>query len=193
MSQLRYPAPIILFVICALLPVGVLACGSKEPAPTAAGKPVLSLYSPAFKEGETLPAKYTCDGEKLSPPLAWANVPPETANFALILEDLDAPKGVFTHWVLFNLPGNLRELPEGVPAGSQLENGALQGGNDFSATGYGAPCPPRSGGPHRYIFTLYALDGPLALKAGASKQEALEAMVGHILAQGRLTGLYARQ
>lgn len=151
----------------------------------------LSLSSPAFKEGEKIPVKYTCEGEDISPPLAWSEPPEETKALALIVDDPDAPVGVFTHWVLFNLPASVRELSGAVPAQPQLENGALQGKNDFGKLGYGGPCPP-PGPAHHYRFTLYALDKSLDLKAGVSKKEILKAMEGHILAQGQLTGIYQR-
>lgn len=151
----------------------------------------LSISSPVFQEGEGIPAKYSCEGQDISPPLAWGEPPADTNSFALIVDDPDAPGRVFTHWVLFNLPADSRELPEAVPAQPQLSSGALQGKNDFGKTGYGGPCPP-PGRPHRYQFTLYALDQLLDLKSGASKQQVLEAMQGHILGQGQLTGTYQR-
>lgn len=151
----------------------------------------LSISSPAFQDGERIPAKYTCQGQDISPPLKWSQVPDETQSLALIVDDPDAPSGVFTHWVIFNLPPDSRELPEAVPAASQLPSSALQGKNDFGKIGYGGPCPP-PGYPHRYLFTLYALDRQLDLKAGSSKQQVLNAMEGHILAQGQLTGTYQR-
>ncbi len=151
----------------------------------------LSISSPAFQDGERIPAKYTCQSQDISPPLKWNRVPDETQSLALILDDPDAPSGVFTHWVIFNLPPDSRELPEAVPAASQLPSSALQGKNDFGKIGYGGPCPP-PGYPHRYRFTLYALDRQLDLKAGSSKKQVLNAMEGHILAQGQLTGTYQR-
>jgi len=107
------------------------------------------------------------------------------------MDDPDAPGGVFTHWVLFNLSAAGRGLPEAVPAQAQLPERLLQGKNDFGRVGYGGPCPPR-GRPHRYQFNLYALDQPLTLEAGASRKQVTEAMQGHILAQGQLTGIYQR-
>lgn len=151
----------------------------------------LSISSPAFQDGERIPAKYTCQGQDISPPLEWNRVPNETQSLALIVDDPDAPSGVFTHWVIFNLPPDSRELPEAVPAASQLPSGALQGKNDFGKIGYGGPCPP-PGYPHRYRFTLYALNRQLELKAGSSKKQVLHTMEGHILAQGQLTGTYQR-
>lgn len=151
----------------------------------------LSLTSPAFRQGEEIPVQYTCDGQNVSPPLEWSQSPAGTESFALIVDDPDAPGGVFTHWVLFNLPGDSYQLPEAVQGQAQLPGGALEGKNNFGKIGYGGPCPP-PGSPHRYRFTLYALDQSLDLKAGASKQQLLDAMVGHILAQGQLTGTYRR-
>jgi len=151
----------------------------------------LPLSSTAFKEGDKIPVKYTCDGQDMSPSLVWGEPPQLTKAFALIVDDPDAPGGVFTHWVLFNLPANVRQLGEDLPAQERLENGALQGRNDFGRIGYGGPCPPR-GPAHRYRFTIYALDKSLDLKPGVSKKQLLDAMKGHILAQGQLIGTYQR-
>lgn len=152
---------------------------------------ILSLSSTAFKEGDKIPVKYTCDGQDISPPLTWAEPAQKIQAFALIVDDPDAPVGVFTHWVLFNLPANARQLSEGIPTQERLENEALQGKNDFGRIGYGGPCPPR-GSAHRYRFALYALDKLLDLKPGASKKQVLDAMKGHIIAQGQLIGTYQR-
>lgn len=152
---------------------------------------VLLVLSPAFLEGDRIPTKYTCQGQDISPPLAWGEPPVGTQSFALIVDDPDAPGGVFTHWVLLNIPSDSRQLPEAVPTQTQLPSGALQGKNDFGRIGYGGPRPP-PGRPQRYRFTLYALDQPLDLKAGVFKQQLIGAMQGHILAQGQLTGIYQR-
>lgn len=152
---------------------------------------MLSLRSPIFQDGQKIPVKYTCDGQDISPPLAWSEPPTGVQTFALIMDDPDAPGRVFTHWVLFNLPADTRELPEALPTTSQLPSGALQGKNDFGKIGYGGPCPP-SGPAHRYRFTLYALDQALDLPVSVSKGQVLKAMEGHILAQGLLTGVYQR-
>ncbi len=152
---------------------------------------MLTLSSLAFQEGEKIPTKYTCEGQDISPSLAWSEPPVGTQSFALIVDDPDAPSGVFTHWVLFNLPSDSCELPEAVPTQTQPSSGASQGKNDFGRLGYGGPCPP-PGRPHRYQFTLYASDQPLDLKAGASKKQILDAMQGHILTRGQLTGTYQR-
>lgn len=163
-----------------------------EPEPLEGeGDIVLLLSSAAFEAGGEIPAKYTCKGENTSPPLSWSQAPAGASSFALIMDDPDAPRGVFTHWVLFNLPPDTRELAEGVPREGELASGALQGNNGTGRTGYLGPCPP-SGPAHHYRFTLYALDKTLDLAAGASKEQVLNAMQGHILAQGELVGTYQR-
>jgi len=121
----------------------------------------------------------------------WSEPPQGTQSLALIVDDPDAPGGVFTHWVVFNILPDSRQLPEAIPTQAQLSSGALQGKNDFGRIGYGGPCPP-PGRPHRYRFTLYALDRVLDLKAGVSKKQVVGAMQGHILTQGQLTGTYQR-
>jgi Raf kinase inhibitor-like YbhB/YbcL family protein len=153
----------------------------------------LILMSGAFTAGGVIPAKHSCDGVDVSPSLAWNGAPPGTVAFALIADDPDAPAGTWVHWVLFNLPGGITALPEGVPKTDQLAGlgGALQGRNDFKRIGYGGPCPP-PGKPHRYFFKLYALGAALPLKAGATKQEVERAMRGHVLAETSLMGTYAR-
>ena len=161
--------------------------GSATPKAAAA----LTLKSSAFAAGATIPKKHTCDAEDVSPPLTWSDPPAGTQSFALIVDDPDAPVGTWVHWVLYDLPVTARELPEGVAKQEQLPSGARQGRNDFRKTGYGGPCPP-PGKPHRYFFKLYALDGKLNLKAGATKADIEQAMQGHILAQGELMGRYGR-
>jgi Raf kinase inhibitor-like YbhB/YbcL family protein len=151
----------------------------------------MEMRSPAFFIGNTIPFKYTCDGDNISPPLQWEAPPPGTKSFALILEDLDAPHPNFTHWVLYNLPADSRELPEGVAKSPTLPNGGVQGKNGFEQLGFGGPCPPN--GTHRYFFKLYALDQPLDLAPGVSKEELMRVMEGHILDSAEVMGRYARQ
>jgi hypothetical protein len=184
-----YWVPVLLSVVC-LVGTLLVGCESRELLPKE-GAMVLSVSSTAFQEGAKIPSKYTCQGQDVSPPIAWGEPPVRTQSFALIMDDPDAPGGVFTHWVLFNIPSSSRELLEAVPGQAQLPSGALQGKNDFGIIGYGGPCPP-PGRPHRYQFTLYALDRSLELKAGASKKQAIDAMRGHILAQGQVIGTYQR-
>jgi Raf kinase inhibitor-like YbhB/YbcL family protein len=151
----------------------------------------LSISSPAFVEGQNIPVKYTCASQNVSPPLRWKDVPAETASFALIMDDPDTAVGTFTHWVMFNVPADVGDLPEGVPADTEAYGGATQGKNGGGRLGYFGPCPP-PGAPHHYRFFLYALDIRLNLAAGASKEQVLKAMEGHILGQGQLVGLYQR-
>jgi Raf kinase inhibitor-like YbhB/YbcL family protein len=151
----------------------------------------LQLTSSAFHDGQAIPKKYTCDGQDVSPELAWSGAPAETKSLALIVDDPDAPSGVWVHWVIYDLPAEARGLPEIVPRDRELSNGARQGKNDFGKIGYGGPCPP-SGPAHRYFFKLYALRDKTGLKAGATKAELENAMKGKILAQATLTGRFGR-
>jgi len=151
----------------------------------------LELTSTVFQNNATIPTKYTCDGQDVSPALSWTQPPPGTKSFALICDDPDAPGGTWVHWVIFNIPETARELPEAVPTQSQLSGGALQGSSDFGRTGYGGPCPP-SGNAHHYQFTLYALDRMLTLSAGISKGQLMASIEGHILEETKLVGLYRR-
>ncbi len=151
----------------------------------------LPMSSPAFQDMDKIPTKYTCAGQGISPPLSWSEAPSGTQSFVLIVDDPDAPIGTFTHWIMFNIPPSSRGLPEAVPAQAQLSDGTVQGKNGFGKIGYAGPCPP-PGRPHRYQFILYALDQALNLKAGASKEQVLDAIQGHVLAQGQLTGTYQR-
>ena len=150
------------------------------------------LTSSAFKQGESIPRKHTCDGQDVSPALAWTDPPPGTTSFALVCDDPDAPVGTWVHWVLYDVPAAARQLPEGVPTTPTLADGSRQGRNDFKKTGYGGPCPPR-GTPHRYFFRLYALDAASGLAPGATKQELLKAIEGHTKGQAELMGRYGRQ
>jgi len=152
----------------------------------------MQLTSSAFVEGAAIPAKYTGDDKNISPPLKWTGAPPGTVAFALIADDPDAPAGTWVHWVLYDLPGSVTELPENLPKGQYLPNRAKQGLNDFKHLGYGGPAPP-PGKPHRYFFKLYALDATLDLKPGATKKELERTMEKHVLAQGQLMGTYQRK
>ncbi|MFQ5922870.1 MAG: YbhB/YbcL family Raf kinase inhibitor-like protein [Anaerolineales bacterium] len=148
------------------------------------------LSSEAFGQGATIPVTYSCDGENISPPLAWTDPPDGTQGFAMIFDDPDAPAGTWVHWVLFNLPADARSLPEAVAPDPMLPDGTIHGSNSWNSIGYGGPCPP--GGEHRYFFKFYALDRVLDLEAGANKEQVLEAMEDHILAQTELMGTYSR-
>jgi hypothetical protein len=148
------------------------------------------LTSTAFAPEKPIPRKYSCDGEDISPPLQWSDPPQGTQSLVLIADDPDAPMGTWVHWVLYNLPANTRTLPEAVPPDANLSDGSRHGRNSWKRLGYGGPCPPR--GTHRYFFKLYALDTMLELEAGATKDQLLQAMKGHILAQTEVMGTYAR-
>ena len=152
---------------------------------------VLSVSSPAFEQVDRVPEKHTCEGQDVSPPLSWSEPPPGAQSFVVIVDDPDAPGGLFTHWVVFNIPVTTRQLPEALPGRERLDSGALQGKNDFGRIGYGGPCPP-PGRAHRYQFTIYALDRSLDLNPGASRKQVLDEMQGHVVAQGQLTRTYQR-
>ena len=150
----------------------------------------MKLFSPAFREGETIPTKYTCDGQDTSPPLEWEDVPRTAKSLALIVDDPDAPSGLFVHWVLFDVPATENGLTEGVGIGGPKAGGGTQGKNGFGKVAYGGPCPP--GGTHRYYFHLYAVDTTLGLKPGANRQDVDAALRGHIVGETQMMGRYTR-
>jgi hypothetical protein len=154
----------------------------------------LTLTSSAFRHEGEIPARYTCDGDDLSPPLSWSGVPKETKSLVLIVDDPDAPdpkapRMVWVHWLLYNLPPDTTALAEGVKH-TQLPKGALEGVNDWKRTGYGGPCPPI--GRHRYFHKLYALDAVLPDLKRPTKAKLEQAMKGHVLAHAELIGTYQR-
>jgi Raf kinase inhibitor-like YbhB/YbcL family protein len=154
----------------------------------------LFLESSVFKHGSAIPRRYTCDAEDVSPPLTWSGAPEKTRSFALIVDDPDAPdpaapKRVYVHWVLHDLPASVTSI-EQDGEGRAVQAGARQGKNDWSRTGYGGPCPPI--GRHRYFFKLYALDAMLGDLGTATKKDLEKAMQGHILATAELMGTYQR-
>ncbi len=151
----------------------------------------MKLTSTAFLDGQPIPARFTCEGADVSPPLEWTEPPAGTAGFAVICEDPDAPVGIWVHWVVYGLSAAVRDLPEMSPPADTLPGGAKQGVNDFRRIGYGGPCPP-PGRPHRYFFRLYALDAEPPLGPRATRAQVLRAIDGHILAECRLMGTYQR-
>jgi Raf kinase inhibitor-like YbhB/YbcL family protein len=158
-------------------------------------KATIRLQSPAFADGGTIPRLHTCDGRDVSPPLEWSGVPDTARSLALVVEDPDAPRGTWTHWVIFDIPTGVKGLGEGIPAQERVEvtasgEAALQGKNDFGKVGYGGPCPPS--GTHRYFFRIYALDTGLGLGSGATRQDLLRSIKDHVLAEGKLMGRYSR-
>lgn len=148
----------------------------------------MTLTSRAFKNEGTIQEKYSKDGGNISPPLAWTEIPGGTKSLALIVDDPDAPSGLFVHWLLYDIPPAVTELPENMPAGGRLPNGMRQGTNGFGDVGYGGPQPPS--GTHRYIFHLYALDTSPDLPPGAGRQELDRAIQSHILEEVRLMGKF---
>ncbi len=157
-----------------------------EPPPA-----TIQLSSPAFDHNFAIPKIHTCDGANSSPELRWRTLPAGTQSIALICDDPDAPVGIWTHWVVFNLEAAAQGLSAGVPNGPSTPAGGQQGMNDFRQMGYGGPCPP-PGDTHRYYFKIYALSQMLPLQAGASKRDVMGAMDGRILAMGQLVGTYRR-
>jgi hypothetical protein len=151
----------------------------------------MTLRSTAFQRGEMIPSEYTCDGENVSPPLTWGDVPEGTMSLALVMEDIDSVEGTWSHWVLYNLPPAVKALPEAVAPSETLIAGGSQGHNDFDELGYGGPCPS-DGETHRYVVRLYALDAPLDLAPGAARAQVLERVEGHILEAVELLGRYRR-
>ncbi len=148
------------------------------------------LTSPVFEHGGTIPVRYTCDGENLSIPLTMADIPEGTQSLALIMDDPDAPMGVFVHWVIYDIPPTLTTLPEGIPSEPYWEEGIRQGTNSYKRIGYDGPCPPN--GTHRYMFKFYALDMSLDVDAGLTKHQLLSLIDGHVIDGAGLMGLYGR-
>jgi len=180
----------VLMLLCAVLLLGMTLASQ---AAESTNKGAISLTSSAFSETAPIPEECTCQGKDISPPLKWSGVPSEAKSLALIMDDPDAPMGTWVHWVLYDLPSSMTELPEGLSSREHIAAGSgKEGLNDFKRLGYGGPCPP-PGKPHRYFFKLYALDTMLDLKPGAKKKDLEHAMEKHILAQGQLIGTYKRK
>jgi len=187
--------------ICTFAVLCLLASAcARQPAPVAnqatpsgptrqAASPQIKVTSTAFKDGELIPRQYTCLGINISPPLEWTPTP-AAKSLAIICNDPDAPGGAFTHWLVYNLPPATMGFIENMPPEPKVGGGGMQGKNDFGDIGYGGPCPPK--GMHHYLFKVYALDAELPLKPGATKDELLQAMEGHILSQGQVIGRYSR-
>ena len=183
----------------AVEPTEPLSEATEAPAPTAVPSPTeapseamesalpFELISTDFEQGEPIPVKYSCDGEDISPSLAWGDPPEGTQTLTLIMDDPDAPGGTWDHWIVFNISAELRELPEAMSVGKLA---ATFGKNSWGRGDYGGPCPP--GGTHRYFFKLYALDISLSLDENSNKGQVLAAMEGHILAETELMGTYNR-
>lgn len=150
----------------------------------------LAIQSASFTDGGNMPAKLSCDGANLSPEIRLPAPPTGTRSFAIVVMDPDAPVA-FAHWLAYGIPADIRELPEGASTSSHRLEHAVEGVNSFGHVGYGGPCPP-SGTTHHYVFHIYALDTTPALPSGADAQQVNAAIQGHVLAEGRITGLYTR-
>jgi len=151
----------------------------------------MDLNSSAFAANGSIPTEFTCSGEGKSPPLAWSGVPASAVSLVLIVSDLDAPMGNFVHWVIFNIPGSISSLPEGIPSDHKTGFGAIQGVNSNGETGYMGPCPPPTGY-HHYHFRLYAIDRKLSVNSNAGAGQVQAAMRGHIVGEAELVGIYSR-
>jgi Raf kinase inhibitor-like YbhB/YbcL family protein len=145
----------------------------------------LKISSPAFENGGEILKKYTCDGANVNPPLRIDNVPTNTKSLALIFDDIDAPRGTYVHWILWNIDPNVMEIKE-----NSVPEGAVQGMSDFKRRNYGGPCPP--GRAHKYVFKVYSLDALLNLNPNSTKKDLEKAMESHIISRSQLTGLYKR-
>lgn len=178
----------------AAVPIG----GKTSPTGSASGRVQegqMKIESRAFEDGAAIPARFTCAGEDVSPTLAVDGVPDRARTLALIVDDPDAPRGAFVHWLIWNIPAGRREIPEAVPpdgAASTLGSGTTQGLNGMRKVGYSGPCPPPGRGEHTYRFQLYALDSALDVASGASRERLEGAMKGHVLEQAILKGRFGR-
>ncbi|KXA95386.1 hypothetical protein AKJ65_01885 [candidate division MSBL1 archaeon SCGC-AAA259E19] len=153
----------------------------------------MKISSSVFEDGEKIPVKYTCDGEDISPPLSIEDVPPEAESLAVVVDDPDAPGGVFDHWIIWNIPPGTDSISEGVPAEDVVDSlkGARQGQNGFGEVGYRGPCPP-PGPPHNYRFKIYALDTEIGLNPGMKKEDLEREIQGHVLAEDQIVGVFGR-
>jgi len=151
-------------------------------------KMAITVSSKSFNHNDFIPSKHGYRGGNISPHLSWSNLPTNTKSIAIICDDPDAPSGDFVHWVIYNIPSNINELPENVPQVKEWQNGILQGINDFGKIGYGGPCPPF--GVHRYFFKVYALNKVLDLKPGLRKSELLREISPYIIGEGQIMGKF---
>jgi Raf kinase inhibitor-like YbhB/YbcL family protein len=155
----------------------------------------LRISSDTFQQGQPIPRTHTEDGENVSPALHISGVPEQAKELALICDDPDAPRSEpFVHWVMYGIPANVSEIPEGIPGDAKIQSpkGAFQGMNSFRKVGYGGPAPPPGHGTHHYHFHVYALDQPIKAKGGLDKKALLDAMQGHVIDQGEIVGTYQR-
>ncbi len=177
-------------IVTIALLLALAAC--QAPALDTSNTAKFKLSSPAFQDSGSIPQKFTCQGESVSPELNWSEAPANTKSFALIVDDPDAPGGTFTHWVLFDIPADTKQLAEGAGSSNTSNPIGVGGNNGTNQTGYMGPCPPS--GSHRYYFRLYALDVPaLNLKAGAARSEVENALKSHVIGTAETMGRYEKQ
>ena len=176
------PAVVVRCVLAGLAAV-LAACSGTTPPPEL-GR-ALEVVSPAIEDGGTIPDRHTCTDDDVAPPLSWDDVPEETAELAVLMEDTDAPGGTFVHWVAAGIDPTAGGLAEG-------ETPPVEGTNGFASVGYRGPCPPEDDEPHRYVITVFAAERPLRLPPGASAQDLRAALDGAEIARGQLHGTYAR-
>jgi Raf kinase inhibitor-like YbhB/YbcL family protein len=205
MHRIAFPQ---LIIVGFLVAFSVAACSSpltlsksdsiSTRSPDAGGKErvdqgslTIRLTSEAFQDGEEIPRQYTCDGENISPPLAWENLPSASTHTVLIIDDPDAPAGIWTHWVVYNIPVGIRAFEAGEGLDPSAGGSGIAGLNSWGEMSYGGPCPPS--GTHRYFFKLFALDEPLIFTSAPTWSEIQDAMKGHILGEAELMGLYSRE
>jgi Raf kinase inhibitor-like YbhB/YbcL family protein len=180
-------------LLAALLSIGTacaLQADGQSDIAGSASLPALHISSTSFNDGDSIPQKLTCDGPNMSPNLQWPSPPAGTKSFAIVMDDSDAPT-VFTHWLAYNIPPGTRDVPEGASTPDKRFEHAAEGINGFGKIGYGGPCPP-VGPPHHYVFHVYALDVNPALPSGQTRDQLAATVRGHVLAEGRMTGLYGR-
>ena len=182
-----------MLLCCPLALLLAAGCNRDADAPQLDVGKAMQLASAAFADGQPIPAGHAKDGDNVSPPLKWADAPEGVNSYALVCDDPDAPTGVFTHWVAWDIPGDAHELPEGLPPDASMRDGTRQGKNDFGGVGYGGPQPP-PGKVHHYRFRLYALDAALLQlrEASTTRADLERAMQGHVLGHGLLVGTYQK-
>ncbi len=189
MNKFLWKRLVAIFITGLLITLGIESKATPLISPIQhGGSQVFTLSSSAFQEGQEIPELYTCDGGDISPPLSWEQLPNKTQSLVLIMDDPDAPRGVWDHWILFNIPTTIDSLAEDITTNFPV--GAKWGLNSWGKKNYGGPCPPS--GTHRYFFKLYALDIILNLAEGVDKKKLLVTMKGHILGQATLMGKYKR-
>lgn len=175
------------------IPIASTATGQEQQESTSSQEATVVSFlmsSSSFEHKGQIPAKYTCKSDDISPNLQWKDIPTGTKSFALIVDDPDAPGGTWIHWVYYNIPASINQLPEDIKQDKQLSDGSRNGSNSWGKIGYKGPCPPS--GTHRYLFKLYAIDTVLELGPGATKPELLKAIQGHTLGMAEIMGTVSK-